>query len=95
MDSNALISLFAFSVLTVLWLAFGYALLFRRPALAQAWQVFRRWPLPAQIILALLILPVILGIWVWNAKWPIWLRLLLIAGLAWVTEYTFFPTAAF
>jgi hypothetical protein len=31
------------------------------------------------------------GLWIWNTSWPIWLRLILIIGLAWGTVYTFFP----
>jgi hypothetical protein len=33
----------------------------------------------------------VIGLWVWETSWPILLRLVLVAGLAWVTLYTFFP----
>ena len=94
MNSDQLISLLAFGILTLLWLAFGFALIFNRGLLCQAWRSFRSWSWLIQLMAALLALPLVLALWTWNTKWPAWLRLLVIAGLAWVTEYTFFPAAA-
>ena len=54
-------------------------------------QPFRSWPLVIQFAIGLLILPVILGLWIWETSWPWLLRLILVLGLAWVTVYTFFP----
>jgi hypothetical protein len=91
MDSTLLVNLIAFALLTLLWLAFGVALLFDRWLLDQAWQRFRSWPLLVQLVVGLLTLPVAAGLWVWESTWPAWLRLALVIGLAWVTVYTFFP----
>jgi hypothetical protein len=91
MDTNLLISIIAFTVLTLLWLAFGAALVFNRELLDKAWRLFRSWPLVIQLVVGLLILPVVLGLWIWQTSWPVWLRLVLVAGLAWTTVYTFFP----
>jgi hypothetical protein len=88
---NQIINISAFAILTLLWLGFGAALLFHRELLDKVWQSFRRLPLVIQIGLSLLLLPVVLGLWIWNAKWPLWLRLVLVIGLAWVTITTFFP----
>ena len=93
MDSTLLVNLIAFALLTLLWLAFGAALLFNRGLLDQAWQRFRSWPLLVQLVVGLLTLPVAAGLWVWETTWPAWLRLALVIGLAWVTVYTFFPAA--
>lgn len=87
-----IINIFAFAVLTLLWLAFAAALLFNRDLLDTVWQSFRSWPLLFQIIVGLLVLPVIAGLWIWETSWPLLLRLILVAGLAWVTVYTFFPS---
>lgn len=95
MNTNLMISLIAFAILTLLWLGFGYALLFNRNILSQAWHSYRKWPWFLQLGAALLVLPVVLGLWAWNTRWPVWLRLLIVAGLAWVTEYTFFPASIF
>ena len=88
---DRIINIFAFAVLSLLWLAFAAALLFNRDLLDTVWQSFRSWPLLFQIIVGLLVLPVIAGLWIWETSWPLLLRLILVAGLAWVTVYTFFP----
>ena len=95
MNTDFLINIFAFTVLTILWLGFGAALLFDRELLPKAWSLFRRWNILLQLLVALLVLPVVLGLWIWQIHWPVWVRLLLIAGLAWMTEYTFFPRLLF
>lgn len=88
---DRIINIFAFAVLTLLWLAFGAALLFNQGVLDTVWQAFRSWPLVTQLVVGLLVLPVVLGLWIWENSWPWLLRLILVAGLAWVTVYTFFP----
>lgn len=88
---DRIINVFAFVVLTLLWLAFAAALLLNRDLLDTVWQSFRSWPLIVQIIVGLLILPVAAGLWIWETSWPLLVRLILVAGLAWATVYTFFP----
>jgi cytochrome bd-type quinol oxidase subunit 2 len=95
MNTDFLINIIAFTVLTLLWLGFGAALVVNRELLDKAWRMFRSWNLFVQLFVALLVLPVIMGLWIWHTRWPIWLRLLLVAGLAWMTEYTFFPRLLF
>lgn len=88
---NLLINISAFIVLSVLWLGFGAAIFFKRDALDHGWQRFRRWPILVQLTIVLLALPLVAGLWVWQTRWPFWLRLTLVVGLAWLTLYTFFP----
>jgi hypothetical protein len=88
---DRIINIFAFAVLTLLWLAFSAALLFNRELLDTTWQLFRTWPLIIQLLVGLLVLPVVAGLWIWETSWPLLLRLILVIGLAWVTVYTFFP----
>ena len=95
MNTDFFISIMAYIVLTLLWLGFGAALLFDRQVLDRAWRRFRSWNILIQLFIALLVLPVVLGLWVWQTHWPGWLRLVLIAGLAWMTEYMFFPRLLF
>ena len=95
MNTDLLISITAFLVLTLLWLGFGAALLFNREMLDNAWRLYRSWNILIQLFIALLVLPVVLGLWIWQTRWPVWLRLLLVAGLAWTTVYTFFPRMLF
>ena len=86
-----IINLCAFAVLTLLWLGFAAALLFNPETLDTTWQAFRAWPIILQLVVGLLVLPVALGLWIWQTSWPLLLRLVLVLGLAWVTVYTFFP----
>jgi hypothetical protein len=95
MNIDLLISIIAFTVLTLLWVGFGAALLLNRELLDKAWRLFRSWNILIQLFVALLVLPVVLGLWIWQTRWPAWLRLLLVAGLAWMTMYTFFPRTLF
>lgn len=88
---DRIINIFAFSILTLLWLGFAAALLFNRDMLDTIWQAFRTWPLILQLVVGLLVLPVALGLWIWETSWPLLLRLVLVLALAWVTVYTFFP----
>jgi hypothetical protein len=95
MDTDTMISLVAFTLLTLLWLAFGIVLLTRRGLLDETWRRFRGMPLLGQRLITLLVLPVVVGPWIWQRSWPIWVRLVLVAGVAWATMYTFFPRTLF
>jgi len=59
--------------------------------LENAWQSIRRLPLYVQLALWLLFLPLMLGLWIWQTGWPQWLRLFLVASLAWWNVMVFFP----
>ena len=91
MNTEMLFNIFVFILFTLLWLAFIAALIFRREMLKNTWQRIRSLPLLVQLILWLLFLPVMLGLWIWQTSWPLWLRLLLVVGLAWWNVYVFFP----
>jgi hypothetical protein len=91
MRMNKIINIAAFAILTLLWLAFGAALIFNRAILDTVWLSFRSLPLLAQVGAGLLVLPVALGLWVWEASWPLWPRLILVIVLGVATIYTFFP----
>ena len=95
MNTDLIISVFAFTVLSLLWIGFGAALLLNRELLDKAWRRFRSWNIFLQLFVAFLVLPVVLGLWIWQTRWPVWVRLILVAGLAWMTEYTFFPRFLF
>lgn len=88
---NMVINYAAFGILTLLWLGFGAALLFNRTALDTIWQAFQAFPLVVQVVVGLIVLPVALGLWIWESELPVWLRLVLVVGLAFVTVYVFMP----
>lgn len=89
--TNRVINYAAFAILTLLWLGFIAALIFNRDILDNVWQSFLGWPLILKLVVGLFTLPVVLGLWIWGTTWPLWLRLILVIGLAWVTVYVFFP----
>lgn len=91
---NMIINITAFAILTILWLGFGAALVFNQALLDTIWHLFRGLPLAVQIVVGLLVIPVFLGLWIWESSWPLWLRLILVIGLGIVTIYTFFPKKA-
>ena len=91
---NMIINIGAFAILTLLWVGFAAALIFNQTLLDTAWQMLRGLPFIVQAVVWLLILPVAAGLWIWETSWPLWLRLVLVIGLGWVTIYTFFPRKA-
>ena len=91
---NMSINISAFAILTFLWLGFAAALIFNQAILDSVWLSFRGLPFIGQALVGLLVLPVALGLWIWETSWPLWLRLVVIVGLGWVTIYAFFPRKA-
>ncbi len=81
----------AFGAFAVLWAAFAYALIWSQGSLDQAWEWIRGLPLILQGIVALLLLPVVAGLWVWETTWPVVVRLVLVVGLGVVNLYMFLP----
>jgi hypothetical protein len=89
---NILINIGAFGILTILWLGFAAALVFNQAMLDTIWQTLRGLPVVVQALVWLVILPVTAGLWIWEkTSWPLWIRLILVAGLAVATIYTFYP----
>jgi hypothetical protein len=84
-------AILVFVVVAVLWIAFGAALVVRQDGLDSAWSAFRSAPFPLQVVEGVVLLPWVLALAAWEAGWALWLRLLLVAGLAWATIYAFLP----
>lgn len=91
MSTNFIISIAAFGVLSLAWLAFGAAIVFNQSWLDTLWQAFRGLPMIVQVLVGLLFPPVVLGLWIWESDLPFVLRLILVVGLGIATIYTFFP----
>jgi hypothetical protein len=70
------------AVFAALWALFSYALVRNRPGLDAAWIRIRHLPIVAQAVAWLLFLPVLAGLRIWRSRWPLFGRLVLIAGLA-------------
>jgi hypothetical protein len=91
---NMIVNFGSFAMLTILWLGFAAALLFNQTLLDSTWQSFRGLPMLAQFGIGLVLLPLVLGLWIWQTPWPLWVRLVLVIGLGWATLYTFYPKQA-
>jgi hypothetical protein len=88
---NDLMSLLAFGVFAVLWIAFGYALVASQGSLDRTYDWLRGLPLIAQAVVVFLTLPVALGLWVWETSWPLLVRLTLVLGIGVWNLAMFFP----
>jgi hypothetical protein len=86
-------NVFVFIVFLVLWAAFAYALVANQAGLDNAWQWLGSLPFPVQAVVALLTLPVYIGLWVWESGWPLVVRLVLVVSLGGWNLWMFFPRA--
>ena len=77
-----------------LWVAVGYAVAREPGRLDAAWTRLRSWPLPAQLVAWLLLLPVVAGVWVWRTGWPRVARVVVMAGIAGWNLLVFLPRPA-
>lgn len=81
----------ALVIFAALWAAFGFALVRDRARLDEAWRRIRRLPLPVQGIAWLLFMPVLVGLVVWRARWPLAGRLVTIGSVAVWSLLIFIP----
>ena len=88
---DGLIGLVAFAVFATLWIAFAAAIILSQGSLDGAWQRLRGLPLILQGVVTLLLLPVVIGLWVWETSWPLIARLVVVLALAVWTAYMFVP----
>lgn len=59
--------------------------------LLELWSAFRGHNLLLQEIEFIVLLPWVCASWLWNMGWLLWVRILLVLGLAWVNLYMFWP----
>lgn len=79
---------------TLLWLVFFAFLIFEPERLTDVWLWFRELPLIVQVIGWLVLLPLVLGLVVWNAPWPTGARITVIGLIALLTIGLFSPRRA-
>jgi hypothetical protein len=58
------------------------------------WHLFRDLPIWLQVILAIVLLPWLLALWVWQTGWALPVRLTVVLSLAVFVLYAFFPRGA-
>jgi hypothetical protein len=71
-----------FVVFAVIWVAVGAGMLWSQGSVDQVWEAIRDLPLIVQVVVWLLLLPVMLGLWVWETSWPLIVRLILVVSIA-------------
>lgn len=76
-------------VFTLLWLIFLAVLIFEPERLDAVWSWFRDLPILGQVVGWVLLLPLVLGLWIWQAPWAPWVRVTLIVLLALANVITF------
>jgi hypothetical protein len=74
---------------TLLWLIFLGVLIFEPERLDAVWSWFRDLPMIAQVVGWVVMLPLVLGLWIWQAPWAAWIRVSLIVLLALSNVITF------
>lgn len=82
-----------FIIFAALWIAFGAGLIWSQGSVDAAWQAIRALPILVQGLVWLLFLPVMAGLWIWEASWPLVVRLTLIIGVAGWNLLVFLPRA--
>jgi len=82
-----------FGAFLVLWVAFAIGLLVNQGSLDQAWATIRALPIVVQLVIWLLFLPVMAGLWIWEASgWDVLVRLVLVIVLAGWNLLVFLPS---
>lgn len=83
-----------FGILLLLWIGFALALMFNQSLLDTVWHWLGNLPLPLQIGVWILALPLALGLCVWESDWTLGTRLVVIFVLAVGTLAAFGPKPA-
>jgi hypothetical protein len=79
---------------TLLWLVFLAFLIFQPERLDALWSWFRDLPVAGQVVGWVLLLPLVLGLLIWQAPWALWVRVSLIVVLALANVVTVAPRSS-
>jgi len=81
----------AFLVCVFLWLMFALGVIFAPEAIDAFWESVRGLPWWLEGPVWFLTLPWMVGLWIWHSSWDLWLRFLLVAGVALANLVSFNP----
>jgi hypothetical protein len=84
-------NILVFALFTVLWLAFGAAATTSANTLDDFWASIRSRNVLLQLGIWLLLLPIMIGLWIWERPWSSPIRIVLVAALALWNILVFFP----
>lgn len=89
--ATGVFNVLVFVLFAVLWVCFAAALGFRQAGLHELWQAFRRRNIFVQAVGWLLFLPLTAALFVWERRWHVGIRFLLVLAIALVNLLMFFP----
>lgn len=72
----------AFFICVFLWFMVGLGVIFAPEAINAFWESVRELPWWLEGAIWLLTLPWMIGLWIWQSPWDLWLRFLLVVGVA-------------
>ena len=76
-----LMSTYAMVIFVILWVGFAVILTVNPGWLDQVWDRVQALPTLVEIIVWVLFLPIMVGLWIWQSSWPVFARLLGLAGI--------------
>ena len=80
-----------FVLFLVLWVLFAYALVASQGSLDSVWAWSRSQHIIVQGVIWLLVLPLAVGLWIWESGWPLLVRLALVVSIGAFNLWLFFP----
>ncbi len=79
--ATRVLSTYAIAIFAVLWVGLVVALVANPEWLNSLWTWVRGLPTVAEIVVWVLLLPIMVGLWIWESSWALILRLLGFAGI--------------
>lgn len=76
-----ILTIYSLVVFVILWIGLAYTMIVNPALLDQLWNWVRALPLWQEIIVWVLLLPIMVGLWIWESSWPMIFRWLATAGL--------------
>jgi hypothetical protein len=89
--ASGVFNVLVFLVFGVLWLCFAAALVFAPADLDALWRNFRQRNVVVQTLGWLLFLPLTAALFIWERRWQVGLRLVLVLAIAALNLFMFFP----
>jgi hypothetical protein len=90
--ATVVFNVLVFVLFAVLWMCFAAALVLRRAELGELWRAFRRRGLVVQAVMWLLFLPLAAALFIWERRWRVGVRLVLVLSIAAFNLFLFFPS---
>ncbi|HSL26118.1 MAG TPA: hypothetical protein VLA54_07515 [Acidimicrobiia bacterium] len=81
----------AFFVCIALWVLMAAGIVLAPETIDGIWQSVRELTWWLQVPLWIILLPWMVGLWVWESSWPLWARVLAVATIAVVNLISFYP----